>query len=553
MAEKSLFFNAFPDASTPTGYDRNYNADDISDWLSIVCATGVVKDGLQVTADGSALGVTVQVGKATIMGKAYINNAKMPLSLETAPTGSSPRYDLIILRMDNTQSLTARKIYLMTQTGTTSIPTVSSLTRTSEIYDLLLAYVQVNPNATSVSQTNVIDCRGDETLCPWFVAVKGYDDYYDAIVQQFESNVTMASAGTVVVTDLASILWNQKYSIIDVYCNGLKEENTDYTVNTSSGYITITFTSRKSAGAQISVVLSNYIDGEGMSTAISQYTQWVQDVSDLKSANSYTYVCNGSTDNIEISRIVNAFRSGGTDYGSLRLNIVGAFGCVNASGYANTVGGSGTSSSPYQIFHFDNGNRKVILDFTNCGAISVPISGVYATIFDTSNIEIIGANVIVTGTSSGTSVDIFGNDSGMIKCKDCRFWLNTYSGGVISKTGTFENCRASVLNMSGNSYCFLPSDTGLVRIIGGEYMAYCSSGNISAVVGQSAVNACSILYGVNAPTVSRSGYVQTNALYQVSSGGMINCSDLITTLTVTTISGKANIRGTISMSKAGLM
>ena len=35
MAEKSLFFNALPSSEFETGYDRNYNADDISNWLSV--------------------------------------------------------------------------------------------------------------------------------------------------------------------------------------------------------------------------------------------------------------------------------------------------------------------------------------------------------------------------------------------------------------------------------------------------------------------------------------------------------------------------------------
>ena len=42
MAQKGLFFNALPDSTSPTGYDRNYSADDISDWFSIVCTTHLV-------------------------------------------------------------------------------------------------------------------------------------------------------------------------------------------------------------------------------------------------------------------------------------------------------------------------------------------------------------------------------------------------------------------------------------------------------------------------------------------------------------------------------
>ena len=43
MAEKSLFFNAFEDETSETGYDRNYNADDISDWQAAFFETGVIK------------------------------------------------------------------------------------------------------------------------------------------------------------------------------------------------------------------------------------------------------------------------------------------------------------------------------------------------------------------------------------------------------------------------------------------------------------------------------------------------------------------------------
>ena len=76
MAEKSLFYNALPDASSPTGYDRNYNADDISDWLDVVMTTGVIKSntGLKVTPAGG-LSVSVDVGKAVINGKPYRNDA----------------------------------------------------------------------------------------------------------------------------------------------------------------------------------------------------------------------------------------------------------------------------------------------------------------------------------------------------------------------------------------------------------------------------------------------------------------------------------------------
>lgn len=543
MAQKSLFFNALPDESSQTGYDRNYNADDISDWFSIVCTTGVLKGGLQVSV-ATGLSVNVAIGKATIQGKGYVNNATVNLSVGTAPTGANPYYVPIKLQMNNEQVAAGRFIELVVGTPLTSVPTISNLTQDDEIYELMLGYAIIQPNASSVSQ--VVDTRGQD-VCPWFTAVKGYDDYYDAIIQQFEYNTTLVTSSTSVITNLAANLYNNKYSLVEVYVNGLKEENSNYSVGTNSGFITITFTSSKNAGADISVVLNNFIDGEGLPTALEEYNQWVNDVAELKEANEYTYICNGLTDNQQITNIVNNFIDGGTDYSSMNLKIVGTFGCYNGTQYPVPVGGSGTSVSPYRMFDFHSGNRKVILDFTNCSQITINVSGVVATIFycASKNFVFKGLNMVLGGTNSGTQVNVFNQG---ITCEDSRFWLNAYSNSTIAPSGTFTNCRASVSNATGNSYCFLNTD--LLRLNGGEYLAYTgTSSSRSAIIGQSAANAAAILYGVNAPTVARSGYYQVNALYQVGSNNYINCTDLISALPLYVTSGYSNIRGTIPYSK----
>ena len=543
MAQKSLFFNAFPDDSSPTGYDRNYNADDISDWFSIVCTTGVLKGGLQVSV-GTGLSVNVAIGKATIQGKGYVNNAVVNLSVGSAPTGANPYYVPIILQENNEQQLNGRFIELVVGNPLTSVPTISDLTQTDTIYEIMLGYAVIQPNATSISQ--VVDTRGQD-VCPYFTAVKGYDDYYDAIIQQFEYDTTLSSTSTSVITNLAANLYNDKYSLIEVYVNGLREEESNYTVGTNSGYITITFTSAKNSGADISVILNNFIDGEGLNNVLDDYNQWVEDVATLKAANSYTYVCNGLTDNQQITTLVNNFIDGGTDYSSLNLKIVGTFGCYNGTQYPVPVGGSGTAASPYRMFDFHSGNRKVVLDFTNCSQITINVSGVVATIFycASKNFVFKGLNMVLGGSNSGTQVNVF---NASIQCEDSRFWINSYSGSNISNGGTFTNCRASVSNATGNSYCFLNTD--LLRLNGGEYLAYTgSSSSRSAIVGQSAANSVSILYGVNAPTVARSGYYQVNSLYQVGSNNYISCTDMITQLALYVTTGYSNIRGTIPYSK----
>ncbi len=548
MAEKSLFFNAMPDPSYATGYDRNYSADDISDWFKIVCETGVLKEGLAVSA-GTGLAVNVAVGKATIKGKGYINNAVLNINTYAdgtpiiAPTGASPRYDLIVLRMNNVQTKSARSINVLVFKGTTSIPTEASLTRTDDIWDLLLGYAVIQPNADSIDQ--IVDTRGDPTLCPWFTAVKGYDDYYDAIVQQFESNVTMETSGTLVVTNIPTGLYLGKYSLVEVYVNGLKEENTAYSVGTSGGYLSVSFTTQKLAGAEISVVLNNFIQGEGLDTAIGQYNQWVRDVAEIKEAQENIYVCNGENDNQEITAMANAFIDGGTDYGSMTIKIVGNFGCVR-NGYAVTTGGSGTSASPYYIFNIHSGNRKVILDFTDCGQVNVPISGVYANIFHGSGFEVVGLNLTANGTSAGTSIKVF---DGEVICSKSRFWVNGYTESRIGVAGTFNDCRGSVSNATGNTFAFYGAGN-LIRINGGQYLAYTGQSSArSAVVGQSQNGSVTILNGVSAPTISRSGYYQTNAVYQNGTGNYVVSTALVTTLANFVVTSLSTFTGTIPLSK----
>lgn len=567
MAEKSLFFNSLPSASSPTGYDRNYNADDISNWLAVVWDTGVVKGGLKVNAT-TGMQVSLEQGRAAINGKAYINTALKDFTV-TPNGGSSSRYDYIIIRFNN--NLAVRSITAELVTGTTTVPTTAdSLTRTGNIYDIMLCYIEVLPNASSITQANITDTRGwgneqnkygqyiDDSgnpipvqalggCCPYFTAIKGYDDYYDAIMQTYESVVTMQSLSTQVVTNLPSSLYNDKYSIIEVYTNGLKENDSAYTVNTSSEYITITFASAKNAGAKITVDLGNFIDGEGLSSAIAGYTQFTQDVAELQQANVYNYYCNGSTDNSDITTLVNNFINGGTDYKSLKLNIIGNF------GYTYMVGGSGTSVSPYQVFNFASGNRKVILDFSNCSAVNVSVSGVYVNIFNmsTGNIKVNNLSLIANGTASDTVIRVFNTSNANIECNNCRFWVTGYQDSLISLCGTFNNCRGTVTNSINNSYCFMTAGTGLLTLNGGVYYAYCGASTLkSAIVGQSAANAVSLLYGVVAPIAAKTGFYQTNAIYQANTNGnYVNCRDLVSTLTIYVQQGYSTVAGTISLSK----
>lgn len=547
MAQKGLFFNAFPNDDYETGYDRNYSADDISNWLKAVITTGIIKtdsvagtgeaQGLKVLAD-NGLNIKVNVGMAVIDGKPYINNSTLSLTLATAPT-SGTRYDCVILRMNNTQTINARLTSVVVE-SLDHTPTEADLTRTDNIYDLLLGYVVVNANVTAIQQTNITDTRGDGTLCPWTTSVKGYEDYYDAIVQRFESDIQIEATANVAVTDLAVSLYNDKYSLISVYCNGLREDEEDYSIDTSNEYITIRFTANKSAGAEINVILENFIDGEGLESVLEQYNDLVEEVESLKKVNEYNYYCNGINDNVLISNLVKSFiNSNDNFYKTLKLNIIGSVG-IEAP-----AGGDGTDLIPYKIFDIgSNGNdNRWELDFTNAGAINFqPIAGKSHIFFDGACGHIIGLTLNCSNNSADTSIKAF-SDTPQWLVENSRFVLSGYKDTFVGYSGTFINCKAEVHNENTASWCFYARRIKLLSIIGGEYTAYTKNQELGSAVVCEGDNCNVVMANVNAPTNTRSGEYQTHAIYQTA--GELSCFGLVSVLPIEKTSD-AQIFGTIA-------
>jgi hypothetical protein len=541
---KALFFNALPDTVSSTGYDRNYNADDLSDFLSIVCDTGVVKtntveakpQGLRVV-EASGMIINVNAGKAVINGKALMSDAIESFTI-TANGTASNRYDYVVIKYDNNVSV--RNITLELRTGTNTIPTVANLTRNAKVYELMLAYISVAPSATIITQTNITDTRGDAELCPWFTAVKGYDEYYDAIIQKHENTVTLSSITNIVITDLPSTLYNERYSLIEVYTNGIKEPKevngeTVYNVSVIGGVIVITFTAQKAVGSKITVILNNFIDGEGLTTVLAQYTELVKTVATLQTAGGGNYICNGVNDNVVISELVKSRLSDSGEQGAVKLNIIGNI------GFAAPVSGTGTTINPYAWFNFDvSASRKVILDFTQAKILTPAVTnGTTNIIFKTAiNLTVIGASVVVINNTPDTTVKAF--DGEKVTAENCSFVIDTYKDSHIATRGTFNNCRGEITNTINNSFCF--DNKGVLRINGGTYYAYCGSGYISAIMGQTIDYTVCLMYGVDAPTATKSGYAQNYSIY--ATGGQIDCTALMSRLAVRKQYGE--IRNTIN-------
>ena len=578
MAEKALFFNALPDSTKPTGYDRNYNADDISDWLDVVLTTGVIKSntGLKVTAAGG-MTVSVDVGKAVINGKPYRNDSAKAFTIETAPTGSTPRVDLIVLRFDRNTSV--RNTYLAYKKGTGA--TVPALTRTDLIYELALAKITVAPAVTSITAAAIADLRGDHEsvvttttgqslgFCPFLTAAKGYDDYYDAIVLEYTDAVTLASAGANVTFNIPQYGWTG-VDILTVYTNGIKERSSAYTVNGN----VITFNAAKAAGSVVEVVVNKFIDGEGLGTVLEQYQALQATVLTLADTDKYKYICNGINDNIVISEIAQAFHAGTYNAATvtqaaaaflakwggaaglaalaadafIKIDVYGTF---NASApYA----GAGTSTNGYQwlaLGRATDATKRLVFDFSNVEVMNFPCaSGSRHIIFYGRDVHVIGANVTASNTAASTIIRVFDTSIGRITAENCAFDITAYQDSYISTLGTFTNCRGSVANRINNCYCFQTATAGILRINGGEYYAYTAASGVQcAVVGQSGADAVSIIYGMSAPTLERSGFTQISSVIQFAGGGLVNCTDLVSALPIVVVSGISNIRGTIAKSK----
>lgn len=558
--QKSGFFNAL---LTNGEYDRTYNANDYCDNLAVVISNGVlrgVEDDLKVTAAGMV--VTVGVGRAWINGHYYLNDTPHAFAAISAPTGGT-RYDRVFLRLN--KNLAVRSVSLVYQQGTAgNNPTKPAPVREGNIYDIVLADIFVGTNATSVTVT---DTRGDADLCGWVYSTSGdnsffasldgaFNEWFDekkdtlssvTLFKRYNWRTVLESASNTVIFNIPQ--YDAETSFIEVYVNGiLKTETAEYSITGS----TLKFGGTLISGTEVEVKCYKSIDGTGIMSVADEITELQNAVAALNTTGEYEYICNGVDDNVKLSEIAQAWLNGGSDYGVKTIKVYGAFGAKAA--YA----GSGTTVSPFRWLSVGtdaNTNRRIIFDFSNCGQISLPITaGTYNVVFYGYNAHIIGANVIVNQTAVDTVIHIFNSDAGAVYAENCRFWITSYRDSRVGQTGTFNNCRASVANVINNSYCFLPFTDSLLRINGGEYYAYTGSSSAqSSVVGQSAANAVSILNGVNAPTVSRSGFYQTNSVLQWAGGGILSCTDLVSALPLIVVAGISNIRGTIAKSKAGAM
>jgi hypothetical protein len=160
MTQTSGFFNS--EKLSDGSFDRVYLAETFAQYFASFISNGVFGGKLAVlqVTPGTGLSVSVGSGQGYINGYWYENDTALVLPLAAAAT--QPRIDSVVLRLD----LTARTVSLAVLTGTAAAsPSAPALTRNDTTWELRLANVRVNANATTIPATNVTDTRFDTAQC----------------------------------------------------------------------------------------------------------------------------------------------------------------------------------------------------------------------------------------------------------------------------------------------------------------------------------------------------------------------------------------------------
>lgn len=170
MTESSGFFTTTPETF--------YTEEQFSRYNNALQTNGVIPAAL--TNDGfdaedklevieafiPAMEVYVKPGHCMIQGYWGYNDAYKGSAISSNTSGN-PRIDRIVERLDKT----ANTVSLALITGTPGVtPSAPALTRTSTIWEISLAQIEVANGATSITNSDITDERGDPAVCGYATA-----------------------------------------------------------------------------------------------------------------------------------------------------------------------------------------------------------------------------------------------------------------------------------------------------------------------------------------------------------------------------------------------
>ncbi len=167
MAFSYGFFNA-------KNLDRVYKAEDFTSYLSSLICNGILDtygDNFSITPR-SGLTVAVGTGKAWIDGHYFNNDSSYVLDLSRYVDESLPRYVIIGISCDVSDSVRMCKLEVKSGTAATN-PTTPAFENTDTKTYLTLASVYLHGGATSIADSNIRDHRSDEKKCGYVKCILG--------------------------------------------------------------------------------------------------------------------------------------------------------------------------------------------------------------------------------------------------------------------------------------------------------------------------------------------------------------------------------------------
>lgn len=166
------------------GDDRVYDASSMEEWLRPFFKNGVFQDELQVVSD-DGMNITVKSGNAFINGKMKCFESDIPLTVEAAHA-TLDRIDNVVVRRNDTE----RDFSILIEKGSfSSQPVAPTPTRSSGIYDLVIAQIYVHAAAIEITTSDISDTRPNADLCGWVMATVNEIDISQIMAQnksQFE-------------------------------------------------------------------------------------------------------------------------------------------------------------------------------------------------------------------------------------------------------------------------------------------------------------------------------------------------------------------------------
>ena len=163
MSVTSGFFNS-------VNSDRKYNAEQMSAIFDGVINDGVfanIGTALTVTAD-TGFQVNVGIGRAWFNSKWIYNDSILALTLDI-PEVLLSRIDAVVVEVDNSDTVRAGSIKIVKGTPA-STPQNPTLTHTDFVNQYPLAYILVEPGATSITQAKITNKVGTSD-CPYITGI----------------------------------------------------------------------------------------------------------------------------------------------------------------------------------------------------------------------------------------------------------------------------------------------------------------------------------------------------------------------------------------------